>query len=395
MSDQTPLASQLRYRQYREHTAAWLLRSVARGKGGSCAHFSPALGWSRPYPETTGYLIPTLLQLGATLNDARCTAAALSTGDWLLKIQSADGSWHGGLHPNANARGSVFNTGQILKGMMALYRHTRQAIWLDAAQRGLAWLLRGMGPDGLWPPGDYQAQQTPSYYTHVAWPMLEVWSETGEQRVREAVEKFLRAILRRRRDNGVIAGWGFTDNGPAFTHTIAYTLRGFQECARLLDNYAEYGQPMEAALEVLLRKAELRGGRLAGEFDEQWQATGDYVCLTGNAQLAICLLLMEQRQPDLRIVNGAAKLLDFVGGVQRRSSWVPGVRGGVAGSYPLWGRYMRLRYPNWAGKYFCDALLMMEQRLAKELEHEDRDNRRIRPVASGDRPVRTAAASGA
>ena len=104
---------------------------------------------------------------------------------------------------------------------------------------------------------------------------------------------------------------------------------------------------------------------------------------------------MERRQPDLRIVNGAAKLLDFVGHVQR-NAWVPaGMQGAVAGSYPLWGRYMRMRYPNWAGKYFCDALLMMQQRLTLELKNEDRDNRWIRSVTTGDRPVRTAAASGA
>lgn len=394
MSD-TQLPSQARYRRHLEQTSAWLLRSIEKGNGGSCAHFSPLLGWSKPYPETTGYLIPTLLQLETALGDERYASAAAATGQWLLQIQGSDGSWHGGLHPNPGKPGSVFNTGQILKGMMALYRRSGQASYLDAAQRGTAWLLRGMDANGLWPPGDYQAQHTPSYYTHVAWPMLEVWSETGEDRVRDSVEKFLRSVLQRRRENGAIAGWGFTDNGPAFTHTIAYTLRGFQECARLLDNYPDYGQPMEAALEVLMRKTELKGGRLAGEFDENWSATGDYVCLTGNAQLAICLLLMERRQPDLRIVNAAAKLLDFVGHIQR-NAWVPaGMQGAVAGSYPLWGRYMRLRYPNWAGKYFCDALLMMQRRLTLELENEDRDNRWIRSVTTGDRPVRTAAASGA
>jgi len=34
------------------------------------------------------------------------------------------------------------------------------------------------------------------------------------------------------------------------------------------------------------------------------------------------------------------------------------VRGAIAGSYPLWGRYLRWRYPNWAAKFFLDALLL-------------------------------------
>ena len=35
---------------------------------------------------------------------------------------------------------------------------------------------------------------------------------------------------------------------------------------------------------------------------------------------------------------------------------LPGIKGGVAGSYPFYGKYMRFRYPNWAVKYLCDAI---------------------------------------
>jgi hypothetical protein len=34
------------------------------------------------------------------------------------------------------------------------------------------------------------------------------------------------------------------------------------------------------------------------------------------------------------------------------------VRGGIAGSLPIWGDYSRFEYPNWAAKFFADALLM-------------------------------------
>jgi hypothetical protein len=30
--------------------------------------------------------------------------------------------------------------------------------------------------------------------------------------------------------------------------------------------------------------------------------------------------------------------------------------GALAGSAPLWGDYMRFRYPNWAPKFFLDAM---------------------------------------
>ena len=33
-------------------------------------------------------------------------------------------------------------------------------------------------------------------------------------------------------------------------------------------------------------------------------------------------------------------------------------RGGIAGSSPIWGDYSRFEYPNWAAKFFADALMM-------------------------------------
>lgn len=355
-----------RYQHHLDITGRWCQRSAEKGKGGSCAHFSPFLGWSNPYPETTGYLIPTLLKLANHFDDASYRQTAEQLGQWLLSIQHDDGSWHGGLHPAKKPGGSVFNTGQILKGMAALYRDSGEARWLEAGGRGAQWLAQGVGADGLWPSGDYQAKSTPSYYTHVAWPMLEIWALNDDAAVRAAAERYLDKMLGRIKNNGVVSHWGFKDDGPAFTHTIAYTIRGFQESARLIDDYERYAAPMEPALEVIYRKSELSNGRLAGSFDENWHATGDYVCLTGNAQLAICLLLMEQHKPDLRLVNAAAKLVDFVARVQRQSTPIDGVNGGVAGSYPLWGKYMIGRYPNWAAKYFCDALLLVQARVERE-----------------------------
>ncbi len=355
-----------RYEFSLRSTADWLLKSINKGKGGSCAHFSPLLGWSKPYPETTGYIIPTLLKLYNYYHDERFLVAASSTGEWLLNIQNKDGSWPGGLYPNKNLSGSVFNTGQILKGMIALYRHTNNQVYINAGLRGAHWLTTGVDQKGFWPAGDYQASKTPAYYTHVAWPMLEVWQETNDDSIKSAAIRFLDATLLRKKNNGVFSGWGFKDEGSAFTHTIAYTLRGFQESARLLNNYDTYGKPTEQALTALIKNAELKGGAMSGEFDEFMKPSGSYVCLTGNAQIAICALLLDQQDADLRLVNAAAKLSDFVCKVQRSTFLLSGMNG-VAGSYPLWGRYMIMRYPNWAAKYHCDALLMLIDRLKCEL----------------------------
>ena len=45
-------------------------------------------------------------------------------------------------------------------------------------------------------------------------------------------------------------------------------------------------------------------------------------------------------------------LLDTVEGVD------PVVRGAIPGSAPIWGAYSRFEFPNWAAKFFADALMM-------------------------------------
>ena len=365
---QVSIPSLDRYAGHLRTTGEWLVQSVRNGNGGSCASFSPLGGWSKPYPETTGYLIPTLVRLAEVQNDTTFRELAESVGDWLLSIQQASGAWHGGLHPNPRGADSVFNTGQILKGLSSLYRATNSPRYEDALIRASRWLAAGVGDDGLWPAGDYAAEQTPSYYTEVAWPMLEAWKDIGDDSIRDAATRFLDKVVERRLENGVISGWGFKTGEPAYTHTIAYTIRGLQECARVLGSYEKYGEIAEKALDVLVRKAELSAGQLPGAFDDSWSGNKKYVCLTGNAQLAICMLILEARSPDLRLVNAAAKLLDFVGSKQRTRMVPAGIRGAVGGSYPLWGRYMFMRYPNWAAKYYCDALMHMSERLAESIK---------------------------
>jgi hypothetical protein len=36
-------------------------------------------------------------------------------------------------------------------------------------------------------------------------------------------------------------------------------------------------------------------------------------------------------------------------------------RGAIPGSFPIWGRYEPFAFPNWATKFFCDALLLEKE----------------------------------
>ncbi len=269
------------------------------------------------------------------------------------------------MHPARTPRASVFNTGQILRGTVGLWRATGEQKWLDSAARGAEWLRAGMNDAGLWDVQDYKSASTPSYYTHVLWPMLEVEQEVGDGALRDGAERGFRSVMARARENGAIAEWSFEPTKPAFTHTIAYTLRGAQECSRLLGNN-EFLPAIHAALDRLVQASELRGGRLPGAFEQDWSAKDSFICLTGNAQVAKCVLIYERAAPDLRLVSAAARMVDVVCRHQRLRHVLGGVRGGVAGSAPLRGPYMRFRYPNWAAKYFCDAIVALCARLDEE-----------------------------
>ncbi len=354
-----------RYERHLRGTYAWLLRSIEHGKGGSCAYYLPARGWSAPYPETTGYLIPTLIASGLPAGDDFALTRAQSLGSWLLTLQQTAGFWNAGTHPAKRPEPSVFNTAQIIDGLCALDRATGESVWIDAAHRAAGWLTAGIDANGAFSRGNYRDDFNPTYYTQVAWPMLEVWKRTGDNSLRVAADRILRSVVAKRQTNGAFHDWGFNRGAPAFTHTIAYLLRGLIESARLLGE-PEYRELALPALETLRRKAEAANGRLPGTYNTEWRSKGRFVCLTGNAQLALCFLCVDAVSPDLRWVNAAAKLVDAICGAQRLRHPIYGMRGAVAGSSPLFGPYMRLRFPNWAAKYHVDALMAIRQRLNAE-----------------------------
>jgi len=64
-------------------------------------------------------------------------------------------------------------------------------------------------------------------------------------------------------------------------------------------------------------------------------------------------------------LNAASKAIDVVVKYQIKSPLNPNLKGAVAGSLPIYGRYMALRYPNWAVKFLADALMLEDQILTR------------------------------
>jgi hypothetical protein len=346
----------------------WLLKSNHKD-GGSRAYFSPLKGWSKAYPETTGYIIPTLLGYYEKEGFIAAKDTAVDFGEWLLSIQNEEGYWIGGLHPTQKQNPSIFNTGQILFGMVALFKASNKNKWIISAHKGAKWLADHVSSAGLWEAGHYNGFN-PTYYTRVAWPMLLITDMVEDIYIKKKAIKVLDNLLKRKNDNGSFQGWAFTKNKPAFTHTIAYTIRGFIESSILLNDWQRYGGPMEKTMDKIYKFAELNNGRLAGAYDLNWNPINYYTCLTGNAQMALCLMRWHQQYPDLRLVNSASKLVDNVARAQGTSLPINSIKGAVAGSKPIWGRYMMMRYPNWTAKFYSDSLMLLMRLIKKEQINE-------------------------
>jgi hypothetical protein len=288
---------------------------------------------------------------------------------WLLSVQLECGAFPAH-DASKNPEPRVFNTGQVMIGLLRTYLETGQKIYLKACTRAGDWLVAIQEPNGSWLQFTY-CQRVHAYHTRVAWPLLQLSEVTKESRYRESAVKHLDWVLTLQRPNGWFDKNGFNqDDQSPYLHTIAYTINGLLESGALLQPDQPIQNPyVQAALrasEALLHRFEIRRF-MAGQFDSNWKGGAmQYSCLTGNAQTAINWLRLYEFARDPRFLNGALKLNDFVKSTQDLRSGNPNIRGGIKGSHPIWGRYIHYGYPNWAAKFFVDAL-MQEDKIIGEL----------------------------
>lgn len=78
----------------------------------------------------------------------------------------------------------------------------------------------------------------------------------------------------------------------------------------------------------------------------------------GEAQIAVVLQRLHRMRPDRGYGATAQSLLAALSPVQDSLGRRRPSAGGVPGSFPLWGSYMRFALPNWAAKFYLDALLL-------------------------------------
>jgi len=349
-------------RRHLDTTIKWLCRAQDRCGGyGVSAGYSFLDGWYPPYPETTGYLIPTFYDYACLTGREEFRDRARRMADWEVEIQLPNGAVQGGhyLGPNSDRRPVAFNTGQVILGWLRAYTETADEKYLDAARRAGDWLLSAQSPDGAWRlDGPVVQTKVHAYDARTAWSLLEIDALASDGRYAEAADRNLEWTLAQQQENGWFRNNNFNYDRQPPTHSISYVMEGLIESERLTGDSRYLNAAVKTARK-LLSMLETRGF-MPGEFDSDWNPVGKYSCLTGNAQIAGVWLQLSQKTGDEDFLYKAIELNNHVKATQKLRSLHPGVRGGVKGSFPLHGRYQPYCYPNWAAKFLADSLMLEE-----------------------------------
>lgn len=337
----------------------WLCRAqdIRDGQpdaGGVSAGWSFEDGWLPSYPETTGYIIETFLAANKVLERPDLEKRARRMIDWELSIQQNDGAFPGHFG-EAGSRPVIFNTGQIMHGMLAGYLQLGRQECLAAAVKAGLWLVRQQDADGCW--HRFEHNDVPHVYnTRGTWALAATGLIANEPELTQAARRNLDWALNQQTTSGWFCTNAFTPDKAPFTHTIAYAIRGFLESGILLDD-ARY---LSAALAAArgMAQAQRADGWLAGTYTDNWMPCANYSCLTGVAQMSLnwTRLAQDGSAPEFR--ENARRAIGYVKRTQRLNDADEAARGGIAGSSPIWGDYSRFEYPNWAAKFFADALMM-------------------------------------
>jgi hypothetical protein len=341
-----------------EGAMRWLCEAQdnsASADGGVARDYSLITGWSSSYPETTGYIVSTFLEYASRTGREELRVRARRMLDWLVSIQLPCGAFQGGKIDSEPAVPVAFNTGQILFGLVSGERVFGS--YRASLRRAADWLVKVQDPDGCW-----RRYATPfatlgekTFDTHAAWALLEAARLEPGRGYQEAALANIRWAISHQQENGWLDKCCLSVSRNPLTHTIGYALRGLIEGHR----YSCDLRLLEAARRTAdgVLTALRSDGFLPGRLAPDWSSKVRWACLTGAAQIAICWFLLFQETGEPRYREAAFAANGYVRRTVRLDA-VPGIRGGVKGSFPVNGDYGKYEYLSWAAKFLVDSLLL-------------------------------------
>ena len=354
-------------RRHADAAIAWIKRAQdAAGNGGVAWGYrarrrvrcAESTGWVDAYPETTGYIIPTMLRYGDLTGDQDAIDRARRMLEWEISIQLPDGGFQGGVYGASPVAASTFVTGQVLFGLISGYSRFGDDRVRTAAIRAGDWLLSCLDETGRFARGysNFASGGVKAYEARTGLAIAELGEMLGDQKYRDAASKIADYVLSTQRSNGWFDENDIaSDHDQPLTHTIGYVLEGLHGIGVRLGRH----ECIDAAMRTLSSIAPLirADGFLAGRLRPDWAPAVKWACLTGSAQIAGVFIRMYSQTGDPAFLDAGRRLLGFVCFTQDLRPGVDGLDGAIRGSYPFSGKYGQWCALNWSAKFFVDSIL--------------------------------------
>jgi len=258
-----------------------------------------------PYPEVTGYFIPTLYNWNEPELARTCTR-------WLISIQLPDGAF-----PAPDGVPYTFDTAQIMRGLCVAIGDVEGAE--DSLRRASDWMLTQVDPSGrlLTPSTElWTGIASDLIHTYALPPLVEAGKLLGVKEYEDAAKFVLEHY--KQRDDLVPFN--------RLSHFHAYAMEALCEMGEL--DLARQGMTDVA-------RVQRRNGSIPAYPEVEW------VCSTGMAQYAIVWYTLGDRER-------ADRTIAYLERIQNKS-------GGFFGSYGKGAKYIAGGEISWGVKYFLDA----------------------------------------
>jgi len=339
----------------------WLCRAQDHSlstDGGVAGSFSLLTGWSNSYPETTGYIIPIIIEYAKITKNTSMLSRARRMLDWLVSIQFAEGGFQGGMIGCKKVFPVTFNTGQILIGLAAGVREFGKE-YRGPMCRAANWLVKAQDHDGCWRklPSGYNITGEKTYEAHTAWGLLETAKIEENQKYADSALANIEWCLKHQSANGWFDKCSFSDsdhNRP-LTHTLGYVFRGILEAYQFTED-PEIIKGCKRIADGLL-KAIRKDGFIPGRLSPNWEGMVESACLTGTVQIAYCWLKMFQITGKRDYRDAAYAANRYVRRTMKTSGSLD-TRGAIKGSFPINGEYNPYEYPNWGCRFFVESNML-------------------------------------
>jgi len=289
-----------------ERAMDWFKQNMVEDKGIIIHTKQPV-----PYPEVTGYFIPTLYNWGEQELARACTK-------WLLSIQLPDGSF-----PAPDGVPYTFDTGQIMRGLCAAYDD------MDGIEvplrKACDWILTQINEEGrLMTPSTelWSDIANDLIHTYVLPPLVQAGKLLG---VPEYLEKADFVLAYYKKQEALVPF-------NRLSHFHAYAMEALCEMGEL-----ELASQGMADVERYQRP----DGAIPAYPDVEW------VCSTGMAQYAIVWYTLGKKEQ-------ADKAIHYLEKIQNKT-------GGFYGSYGNGAKYIAGAEISWGVKYFLDAYRLKMQ----------------------------------